>query len=259
MCILNKLDCFYRDFSEEKGYIGRTEAGDFIPYMAIKKTERPKIIFQYAIHAREYVTTSLALLQIQRFLECGDKGSVYFIPAVNIDGIKKCLSGYPLYKANIRGVDLNVNFDAGWGKGEKNLFTAGQENFVGEKPFSESETKALRDFTLSIMPDMTISYHSKGEEIYWEYNQTGKLREISFNLAKKVALATGYKIKSTPNSHGGYKDWCIEKLMIPSLTIEVGSDDLSHPISEKQIDKIYLENKLVPELVARELGKIYGY
>ena len=58
-----------------------------------------------------------------------------------------------------------------------------------------------------------------------------------------MAKVTGYAIKSAPNSAGGYKDWCIEKLKIPALTIEVGNDDLTHPIGEEHLVEIYKQNK----------------
>ena len=58
-----------------------------------------------------------------------------------------------------------------------------------------------------------------------------------------MAEITGYAIKSTPDSAGGYKDWCIQKLKIPALTIEVGDDSLSHPIKLENLDRIYQENK----------------
>ena len=113
---------------------------------------------------------------------------------------------------------------------------------MGEKPFSEPESIALRDFTQKIMPSATVSYHLKGEEIYWDFHQKGKLKKDSYSLAKAVQKVTGYKIKRTPDSAGGYKDWCIDKLKIPSITIEVVSDSLSHPIKEEHLDEIYKEN-----------------
>jgi len=39
------------------------------------------------------------------------------------------------------------------------------------------------------------------------------------------------------------KDFLVQKLHIPSLTIEVGSDELVHPIGEKYLDTIYERNK----------------
>jgi len=65
-------------------------------------------------------------------------------------------------------------------------------------------------------------------------------------IAKKFADSTGYKIKNVESvSSGGYKDWCVEKLKIPAITIEVGSDDLSHPISKENLSEIFEKNKSI--------------
>lgn len=256
MNVLDELDCFYKNFGGEKGVIGKTELGKPIYFFAVKKTARPVIVAQYSIHAREYICTYLALKQAEDFLENGTHGTVYFIPAANPDGIRIALTKNPLYKANARGVDLNVNFDARWGTGEKNVFNAGTENFVGEKPFSESEARALRDFTLKIMPDTTISYHSKGEEIYWEFHQNGRERKRDYRVAKAVSLCTGYPLKRAGNSAGGYKDWCIERLKIPALTIEVGGEELSHPIKKEYLAEIYEKNKDVLRVAVSALRSL---
>ena len=253
MDILEKTKKFYLGYKGEKFVIGKSEFNKPIYCFAVKKTERPKVIIQYCIHAREYVTAYLALKHIDRFNEYAKFGTVYFIPIMNPDGVKICLDFNPLYKANGRGVDLNVNFDARWGTGEFNKTSAGDKDFIGEKPFSERETKALRDFTIDIKPDLTISYHAKGEEIYWQFFQDKATCVRDLALAKAVARLTGYKIKATPNSAGGYKDWCVQELKIPALTIEVGPDELTHPITEESIDDIYIKNERVPEMVTEYL------
>ena len=249
MDIIEKIYGFYNAFDGEKGFIGYTEQGKPIPYFKVKKTSSPIILIQYAIHAREFITAHLAILQIMDFKKNGKKGTVYFIPAVNLDGIEISLNSKPLYKANSRGVDLNVNFDARWGTGKDNIRQVGDENYIGAEPFSESETRALRDFTNLVKPDITVSYHSKGEEIYWEFFQGEKERERDYKLAKKLSLVTGYKLKSTPFSAGGYKDWCIEKLKIPSFTIEVGRDEINHPVCTRYLMEIFLQNRDVVKVL----------
>lgn len=253
MDVIEKVERFYRKSKLEKFSIGKTHLGKDIYCFKVTKTQSPKLIIQYSIHAREYITSLLALKQIKNFVKKGKRGQVYFLPLVNPDGVGICLREKPLYKANANGVDLNVNFDAGWGKGEKNIFVKGDENFVGEYPFSEKESRALRDFTLRIRPNATVSYHSKGEEIYYQFHQDEKNEKRDLMLAEKIAKATGYKIKSTPNSYGGYKDWCIKTLKIPSFTIEVGSDEYSHPLREKCLRKIYRKNKRVIEVLTENL------
>ncbi len=247
---------FYRNFNGEKGIIGKSHFNLPIFYMAVKKSNYPKVIFQYSIHAREYITSYLAIRQLQDFAYKGKLGMAYFIPLVNPDGVDIAEKCDGLYKANGRGVDLNVNFDARWGSGEKNVNKKGDENYIGDSPFSESETKALRDFTLEISPQSSISYHSKGEEIYYEFHQDKKRKIRDYQLAKAVRKTTGYKIKSTPNSAGGYKDWCIERLKIPALTIEVGNDELSHPIQKNSLDEIYIKNQKVVDVVMQTLMEI---
>lgn len=245
MDILERVENFYNAYKGEKGVIGKSLFNRPIYYFAAGKSARPKIIVQYAIHAREYLTSLLALKHVADFCERGGNGKVYFIPMVNPDGIKIAESENALYKANGRGVDLNVNFDARWGEGKQNKRVVGDSDFIGEYPFSELETRALRDFTLAVKPDATVSYHAKGEEIYWEFFQEGRLKKINLMLAQKVSAVTGYAIKSTPFSCGGYKDWCIDKLKIPSLTIEVGNDELCHPLPISELEKVYLRNKRV--------------
>lgn len=243
MNVLEELYCFYKSYNGEKGYIGQTENGNLIPFFAVRKSDFPVIICVYSIHAREYITTYLAIEQIKDFSKNGKLGTVFFVPALNIDGIEIALKDKPLYKANARGVDLNVNFNAKWGKGEHNVFIKGDENYVGENPFSESETRAIRDFSVITMPNATISYHSKGEEIYWYFSQDKTTSKRDYMIAKELSRATGYKLKLTPNSVGGYKDWCIDSLKIPSFTIEVGNDSLTHPIKKESLDLIYQQNK----------------
>ncbi len=243
MDVLQKVEYSFEKFKGQKFTIGKSLNGQPIYCFCVAKSSRPRIIFGYAIHAREHITSHLALKHIRYFNAFGKRGTVYFLPVLNPDGVQIALTRDPLYKANARGVDLNVNFDAKWGSGKSNVQVKGSANYVGTHPFSEPETIALRDFTLSIKPDMTVSYHCKGEEIYYEFFQTGSRLERDFKFAKTVSFVTGYAIKTPVGSAGGYKDWCVQNLSIPSLTIEVGSDQLSHPITEEYLPNIYQKNK----------------
>lgn len=255
MDVIDELQLFYRAWTGIKGYIGCTENGVLIPFFAVNKTEKPVVIAQYAIHAREYITTYIGMMQAKDFLVRGKRGTVYFLPAVNLDGIAEVSGGERLFKANARMVDLNVNFDARWGGGARNVRDKANENYIGPHPFSESETKALRDFTLSVAPDMTVSYHSKGEEIYWEFFQDQPERERDYLIASVVSALTGYPLKNAGVSCGGYKDWCVEKLKIPALTIEVGDDGLNHPIGKEHAEEIFIKNRDVIGVLTETLWK----
>lgn len=270
MDALSEVYAFYNAFAGEKFSIGKSVSGRDIPCM--KRGEgRPAVIVQYAIHAREWITSLLALSHISNF---SARGTFYFLPVTNPDGAALAISGlssvkepsraeflcrlnggedFSLWKANANGVDLNVNFDARWGEGTKNVFSPASENFVGSAPESEPETRALVAFTQNVCPDATVSYHSKGEEIYWYFEQSPSDCERDFRIARSLAAATGYAPQYTPGSAGGYKDWCIRALHIPSFTVEVGADALAHPVGLSQLGRIAAQNKYVPATLAEEL------
>ena len=221
----------------------------------------PVGIAQYALHGREWITARLALRHIDKGLE---KGSFWIIPLANPDGallsqiglssvnsarLKKRLlfqngkTDFSLWKANANGVDLNVNFPARWGTGAKNTKIAGAENYIGKRPFSEKESKALARFTQKIKPNFTVSYHTKGEEIYWYFHQSLHTCPLDKRLAAALSRSTGYPLCYAKNSAGGYKDWCIEKLKIPAFTIEAGADTLIHPIGDEGYENIRIKNE----------------
>ena len=256
MNVIEELEYFYQNYDGEKGIVGYSVLNRPIYYFCIKKSVRPVMIAAFSIHAREYITTYLAMELIKKFKKDATAGSVYFIPMVNPDGVNIALTQKPLYKANANGVDLNVNFDAKWGEGIKNTKVKGDENYIGAKPFSEPETHSLKKFTLLTRPDVTLSFHSKGEEIYWKFFQNEKNLIRDYAIASRAAVSTGYKLTEPFGSVGGYKDWCIQRLQIPSLTIEVGSDKLFHPIKKRSLKSIYKKTACLIEDVIDEMKGI---
>jgi len=212
--------------------IGHSVLGN--PIYAFGNPAEKNIIIMGGIHAREWITT---LLIIELMEEYACTPGIWWIPLANPDGVEYALTHEPLWKANIRGVDLNVNFDADWGQGIQNVQKAGSENYIGPYPNSEPETTALIDFTRRINPIATVAYHSKGEVIY--YPDDGR-------LAHAVAKTTGYQPIKTTGSTGGYSDWVHKHLKIPAVTIEVGNDEKSHPITEDDLCEIFEQNKDVP-------------
>jgi g-D-glutamyl-meso-diaminopimelate peptidase len=227
-----------------KGIIGYTELGKPIPYVYKGKGKgRAGFVFG-ATHAREWITADLISRMIDDY--DGEKG-IFFVPCVNIDGVRlaKEFEAFSLWKANGRGVDINVNFDADWGTGEGNVRHIAPSGYIGERPESESETRALTNFTRVVRPDVALSYHSKGEVIYYGYKGKYPCRP----LAEKISLSTGYPLEDSFGSAGGYKDWYTENFDGLALTIEVGRDECEHPIGLEHLDEIYKQNKEVLRIV----------
>lgn len=219
--IYREVTNFYNSYGGKKCVIGYSFQGRNIYAFHVGADYGKQFIAVYAVHAREFITARLALKHIKEGTAVGG----WVIPLLNPDGVAICECRSKLWKANARGVDLNCNFDADWGTGKLNTRTRGSENCIGDKPFSESETSALARFTLRVKPFVTLSFHTKGGEVYWEFNGAGDERG-----AQIIADYTGYAAKKITGSAGGYKDWCIQKLGIPAYTVECGSDDLVHPI-----------------------------
>jgi len=228
----------------------------------------PQAIVQCAIHAREYITSLLGV-ELARYTatslsDCG----AYFIYDVDPDGVRLVLEGpaflpcavqrdfliaanggnidFSLYKANANAVDLNTNFDAKWGDGTQNRRCPASESFIGYYPMSEREVNVLAAFTEKVRPDVTVSYHTKGEVIYYGFEgQSEESLARDKEKAALIAAVTGYTPVLTRNSTGGYKDWCIEKFDMPAFTIEVGDPALSHPIDESVLPELFERNKEV--------------
>ena len=136
-----------------------------------------------------------------------------------------------LWKANGRGVDLNQNFPALWETITTGPSHASYANYKGTSSLSEPESQALANLANSRNWTMTISYHSMGNLVYWDF-AGNKVSEQSKALADLVTSITGYRTNGS-SGKGGFKDYVQTKdNPIPSLTIEVGSVACPMPASE---------------------------
>ena len=259
MDIYEKTTRFFEMVTTEKRIIGKSLFGRNL--YAVKLGEGAPIgLAQYAIHGREFVTAELAFVHYHVGVA---EGSLWLLPLMNPDGALlsqkglasvedatardslRALGGadFSLWKANGRGVDLNVNFPARWGTGKQNVWVPGAENYVGRYPFSEPETQALKCFTEEMKPNYTLSYHTKGEEIYWYFYQSTRTCPRDKGLAAVLSASTGYSLAEARGSAGGYKDWCIQALGIPAFTIEAGTEIFKHPLGMEGLEDIIKKNK----------------
>ncbi|MFQ6724292.1 MAG: M14 family zinc carboxypeptidase [Clostridia bacterium] len=258
---------------------GKSVLGKNILATHVGSYDGVQILIQGGIHAREYIS-SLLMIEQARYLNATEmikSGGIYFVFLTNPDGAEIVLDGinsvpcditkqylslanggfdFSQYKANINLVDLNTNFDADWGTGSQNVTCPSSENFIGFYPNSEREVISLIDFTRQVKPSLTISYHSKGEVIFYGFTgQSEQDLQRDHTIGESLSEATGYPLVLTENSSGGYKDWCIRVLGIPSYTIEVGNVNLPHPITDENLPEIFEQNKEVPLIALNEAIK----
>ena len=235
-----------------------------------------QIFMEGGIHAREYLSTLFLIKEVEYLSNQQFDGGIYVVPLVNPDGVRLVLNkfegltcnkqkeilklinnnsdDFSLWKANINGVDLNVNFNAFWGQGKQNVFCVAPENFVGYYANSEREVNNLIDVTFEINPSLTISWHTKGEVIYYGFDsltQSEMLRDK--NIATAISKVNSYAVIKTVGSVGGYSDWVSLNLKVPAFTIELGNSIYPHPLSEERLNEVFNQNKQVP-LVALELA-----
>ena len=262
--------------------IGVSELGRNLPVIRIGKFDaKYNVLLQGAIHGREHMTAWLLMAMTDYWLERDilSYGDVcyHIIPMMNPDGVtisqtgklndaqneiykndKK--SGFTSaskanyakdWKANGLGVDLNRNFDAGWAENDDRRAPSAQ-NYRGHAPFSAAEAAALRDYTLRYDFDVTISYHSSGDLIYYAYGNKKAVNNASKSLAKAVKGVSGYPLRdNSEGSSGGYKDWAQAELEIPSITIEIGRSD--SPLAMREIYSVFVRNCRVLPAIARWL------
>ena len=256
-------------------------------------TGKRHVLFTAAHHANEWIT-ALVLLKYaedlaeavqkdgilfgQRAKEMADAVMIHIIPLVNPDGVdlvtgamapesaqyllaRELAQKYPAipfpegWKANLLGVDLNLNYPAGWLQAREIKFSQGYtspgpRDYVGRAPLDQMETRALANLTEKLNPDLVLAYHSQGKEIYWQFRDY----EVpgAKELGEVMARVSGYTLADTPyaSSFAGYKDWFIQNFRRPGYTVEVGSGENPLPLS--QFPEIYRDN--VPLLNIAALG-----
>ncbi|MDD3946620.1 MAG: M14 family zinc carboxypeptidase [Clostridia bacterium] len=251
------LDCCYQ-CGAFLATVGYTVKGREIK-MLTKGIGEAKTLIVGGVHAREHITCDL-LLALTAAYE--GRNAIDVIPALNLDGIlltKLGLNGIPLtlrernlllaanngdtdfslWKANIRAVDINNNFDAGWGEGKGNVFAPAPHGYVGTHPHSEPETVAAVKLMDSRKYSLVIAYHSKGEEVYWGFRNKKPYKKE----ATRIADALGYPLKETPESAGGLKDYWIQKTGRLGLTVEVGEDRFPHPYPVSELPNLVARHK----------------
>ena len=243
---------------------------------------RNEVMYNASHHANEWITTPVLMRFAEQYAaaysgldlpmlscvtsEMYEKTTIYLVPMVNPDGVDLVTGaiapGSEVYetaramnylrlpfpsgwKANIRGVDLNVNYPATWETARDIKFAQGYvlpgpRDFVGEHPLSEPESQAMAAFTRSRDFSLTLSYHTQGEVIYWRYLDF--LPPRSLEIVRLLSRVSGYEYEDTPfaSGHAGYKDWFIQEYNRPGYTIECGLGTSPLPVS--QFGRIYRDN-----------------
>lgn len=242
-----------------------------------------KVLLTGGHHANEYITSMLCWELIEGYMEaveCGgsfggknaaalfENAMLYVVPMVNPDGIdlvtgaitpdepeyraaRAIAADYPElpfpsgWKANLQGVDLNLNYPAGWERARQIKASRGYgapapRDYPGERPLDQPETSALAAYTCCIRPELVLAYHTQGSVIYHTYD--GVCLPCADALARELAAASGYALEPVPpeSANAGFKDWFLERFRRPGFTVEAGLGENPLPLS--QLDEMYARN-----------------
>lgn len=266
----------------QTGSIGRSVMGKEIPYLQIGNG-RTQVFYSASFHANESITTPVLLKFAEEYARAYERGErlygvparqlfsayqLYLVPMVNPDGVDLVnglltngtyyrgareigadFPGIPFpagWKANIEGVDLNLQFPAGWENAKRIKYAQGYDrpaprDYVGSAPLAAPESAAVYRFTTERDFSLILAYHTQGEVIYWKYLDYEP--EKSYAIAQYFGEVSGYDVEVTPSESGyaGYKDWFIQEYDRPGYTIEAGLGE--NPLPMTQFDRIYEANK----------------
>ncbi len=252
-----------------------------------------KVLYTAAHHANEWITAPVLLKFVEELAAAMDAGgklfgveaqnigkaaTIHTVPMVDPDGVdlvtgaieqgtleyetaRRLGDNYPNipfpdgWKANLLGVDLNLQYPAGWLRAREIKFSQGYtkpgpRDYVGRSPLGQRESIALAEYTREVDPALVLAYHTQGKEIYWQFGNY----EVpgARALGEEFARLSGYTLTEVAyeSSFAGYKDWFIQDFRRPGYTIEAGSG--VNPLPIEQFDEIYRDNLGI--LVTAALG-----
>lgn len=140
-----------------------------------------------------------------------DSYEIWFIPLVNPDGREN------LRRSNNNGVDLNRNYSF--------QFLSGGTH--GTEPFSEPETRAVRDFAAAHPPMLSLTYHTSGQLVLYSWTHTDALAPdmpILAQIGGTVADSLNYTLRQGGHwyfTEGEYCDFMYGVYGCMAFTIEM--------------------------------------
>ena len=312
--LLNTLSINYSDYLTISS-IGKTSLGNDIPLISMKSPLSDKeqinnksgMLFNGMHHGREPVSMMMNIYLILHLLSLPKEylhlilsfTNIYFIPIINIDTYKYNSEMYfktrdirkMMARKNRReiktkkcrdediGVDLNRNYDYDFAKdNEGSSNDPCQEDYRGEKPFSEPETKAIKDFVDS-HPNIKIvyNYHTWGNLIITPFNCLKKKDSenliktkypLHYNIYEDFKNEAQFPINFLFGNadktikyitNGDATDWFLGKKNILSFSPELGNgnsnSDYFYP--NRNISFDVLEKNLVSGLYAIQKSMFY--
>lgn len=253
-----------------------------LPIWALKISDHPEtdedepaFLVDSMHHAREPLGNEIALAFIDylvsrygwdtRVTSWIDDFEIWVIPIMNPDGYQIIFDrelGSPWWRKNLRdndgngvidldydGVDLNRNYNINWTYGGS--ANPADWTYRGPTPFSEEETRAKRDLASRERFALSVTYHSYGEVVYyqWSWPSSGA-RAPDHNIFQKIASTLASKIQNLEGTGTyGYgrqtaanqsAPWMYATLGTLEFLVETGTSFI--PLDNTVIDRVVRTN-----------------
>jgi carboxypeptidase T len=284
--LIDALDEMYIKFPNlisERGIIDTTRTHDGYQLMYVKvsdnpsqnEVDEPEILYTALHHAREANSLSQMIFYLWYLLEnyetdpliknIVDNTQMYFIPCVNPDGYlinqREKPNGGGLWRKNafrdqagaLTGVDLNRNYGLYWGFDDQGSSPLPSSlTYRGTGPFSEPETRAIRNFCDKHKFSLALNYHTFGNFLIhpWGFGDdlppdNKVFKSIAKVMAKQNNFLVGTGIETVGYTvNGDSDDWMYgeetSKPKILAMTPEVG-----YSFWPAQVDIDYLNKSCV--------------
>ena len=197
-----------------------------------------------------------------------NNAEIFIIPMVNPDGVENntrknmepnnCM-GENMFPV-MRGVNLNRNYDAGWNEWKPWYFISTTSTpygdlllqfmgyppeYRGKKPFSENESRAVKNFVEKRDFIIAVDYHTgAGKTIFYPFGYTDEEPpDIAtfLSLAENISAINHYSFQEAGKAAVGMAmDWMYKSQGIYALIIEVSGEIA--PEDEKKMKEIVEEN-----------------
>ena len=247
------------EYSEviELSIIGKSQQNRNLYLIKLGRGQQ-KVLFTGSTHGTEYITSAYLLKMTEEYARCYineqnfggrnvkqllDNTTIYIVPMINPDGVEMVLNHHINWRANANGVNLNQNFPTNrWNDIDTGIYQPDINGFRGYSPASEPESKALINLCETYNFKFMLSFHAKGEVLYWTDDNTG-IVPGSTKLMKIIEKSTGYKpMESTDNVNsyaGGFENWFRYKYNRPGICIELTpSNDSTDPHNDKYFNSL---------------------
>jgi hypothetical protein len=251
------LDRLLESFPQfvKREIVGRSyENREIYAYLLHRETEHdssniPDLLITSLLHGREPVTVSASLFFMESLVREAQVPSsessyllttrrIFVVPMLNPDSYYAgSMDGSFKYRKNRRptcetdseagGVDLNRNFDYHWTKSSDPC----DLEYSGTEPFSEPETRVLRDYVLKKNFLAAFHIHSYGNILTYPFNwgSSERIKPQHQKFLDEIQSVMGFEKFGPASVSLGYStfgesdDWFYAKAGVLSISPEIGS------------------------------------